>query len=86
MFCCSTLSKARKTEKAESKEGELIMMKKLLAVCLVIALVAFAAPVFAASSPILELLDEVWLSDTLSQLSQCILLIFKTVTSIISLF
>ena len=86
MFCCSALSKARKTEKAESREGELIMMKKLLAVCLVIALVAFAAPAFATVNLLMDLLDGNLVSDALSHVSQCFLLIFKTVTSIISLF
>jgi len=62
------------------------MMKKLLAVCLVIALVAFAAPAFATVDVLLDLLGGNFVSDALANVSDWILLIFKTVTTIISLF
>jgi len=62
------------------------MMKKLLAVCLVIALVAFAAPAFATVDLLLDLLGGSFVSDALSNVSDWILIIFKTVTTIISLF
>jgi len=59
------------------------MIKKFWAVCLVIALVAFAAPAFATVDLLLDLLSGSFVSDALSSLSEWILLLF---TSIMSLF
>ena len=78
--------KPENIEKTESREGELTM-KKLLAVCLVIALVAFAAPAFATVNSLTDLLGGNWVCDALSQISQSILEAIKACTpGSISLF